>query len=300
MRNELHQCCFLPVLLLLVSGQFAYAQPQDTLQLPMRVLPDTRIETYKRIGSTDLRLSIVYPPDYKPDRRYPAIVFFFGGGWVNGDVRQFEPQCRYFARRGMITMTADYRVKGRHGTTPAEAVQDAKSAMRWLRSHAQEIGVDPDRLVAAGGSAGGHVALATATLTGFNEPGEDTSVSSRPSALILFNPVVKTTPGGFGYERLGTRAEALSPVAHIRSGMPPTILFHGTADEAVPIDNVEEFCRLMQSMGNSCQLHTFPGQKHGFFNYTRNLAMYDRTVALADKFLLELGYISNSSKDKTR
>ena len=300
MRNQLYQRRFLCVSLVLLSGQFAYAQPQDTLQLPMRVLSDARIETYKRIGDTDLRLSIIYPPDYKAGQRYPAIVFFFGGGWVNGDVRQFEPQCRYFAQRGMITMTADYRVKGRHGTTPAEAVQDAKSAMRWLRSHAQEVGIDPNRLVAAGGSAGGHVALATATLTEFNEPGEDTSVSSQPNALILFNPVVKTTPGGFGYERLGTRAEALSPVAHIHPGMPPVILFHGTADEAVPIDNVEEFCRLMQATGNSCQLHTFPNQKHGFFNYTRDRSMYEQTVALADNFLVELGYMSKASKEKTK
>lgn len=288
-------CC---VVLALFGWQAGYGQSKDTLQLPMRVLSDARIETYKRVGETDLRLSIVYPPDYKAGQSYPAIVFFFGGGWVNGDIRQFEPQCHHFARRGMVAIAADYRVKGRHGTTPADAVRDGRSALRWLRGHARQVGIDPNRLVAAGGSAGGHVALGTALLSGFDDPADDPTVSSCPTALVLFNPVVKTTPGGFGYERMGThaRAEALSPVAHIRPGLPPTLILHGTADEAVPVGNVNEFCRQMQSMGNTCELHTFPDQKHGFFNYTRDRTLYEQTLWLADRFLVGLGYIAAKNK----
>ncbi len=103
---------------------------------------------------------------------------------------QFEQQCRYLASRGMVAITVDYRVASRHKTKAVDAVRDAKSAVRWFRSHAAELMIDPDRIVAAGGSAGGHLAACTGTLNDFDEPDEDHSVSSRPNALVLFNPAV--------------------------------------------------------------------------------------------------------------
>lgn len=284
-------------ILLLLSPYMLPAQSLDTLQLAQRILPNAQVEIYKQIGQTDLRISIVYPPDQKPGQTYPALLLFFGGGWVRGKVTQFDETCRYFAKRGMITMSVDYRVSSRQKTTPVESVQDARSAMRWVRQNASRLGIQPDRIVAGGGSAGGHLALATALLDQINEPGEDTSVSPRPNALVLFNPVAKTTAGGYGYERLGDRAEALSPVAHIRSGTPPTIIFHGEADTTVPIQNVEEFCQRMQGAGNTCELHRFAGQKHGFFNYAAGSeTIYNQVISLTDQFLTRLGYLNSSNK----
>lgn len=86
-------------------------------------------------------------------------MFFFGGAWTNGAVTQFARQARYFAQRGMVAIVADYRVFGRHRTSAFEAMADAKSALRWVRAHSAELGIESNRIVAAGGSAGGHIAL---------------------------------------------------------------------------------------------------------------------------------------------
>ena len=223
----------------------------------------------------------------------PAIVFFFGGGWVGGSPQQFFPHCRHLASLGMVAIAAEYRVKNRHGTSPFECVADGKSAVRYLRAHAEELGVNPRRIVAAGGSAGGHVAACTATIAAYNEENEDASVSSKPNALVLFNPVVDTTKLGYGANRFGDDPTVLSPVHHIRGGLPPTIIFHGTADTTVPFENVERFYREMLAAHNECHLVPFAGKKHGFFNYNKeeDHKSYKETVVHMDDFLRRHGFI---------
>ncbi len=109
-----------------------------------------------RLGDTSLKLDVFEPAGLKPTDHRPAIVFFFGGGWSGGDAKQFYQQAKAMTEQGMVVFSADYRVKSRNKTTPFECVKDGKSAIRWVREHAAELGIDPDRIVAAGGSAGGH------------------------------------------------------------------------------------------------------------------------------------------------
>lgn len=130
-----------------------------------------RKEIYKTVGEVKLPIYIFAPPDHKPTDRRPAIIFFFGGGWTSGTPRQFEPQCRYLASRGMVAMTADYRVFSRHGTLAVKCVEDAKSAIRWVRANASRLGVDPKRIAAGGGSAGGHIAACAGGHQGFRRAG---------------------------------------------------------------------------------------------------------------------------------
>ncbi|MEZ6066582.1 MAG: alpha/beta hydrolase [Planctomycetaceae bacterium] len=149
----------------------------------------SRTVEYKTIGDVTLRLHIFNPTGLERGDRRGAIVFFFGGGWVSGTATQFYPQSQHLAARGMVAICAEYRVKNQHGTKPYECVEDGKSALRWVRSHAAELGIDPDRIAAGGGSAGGHVAAAVATTEGFEAKSDDLQVSCRPQALVLFNPV---------------------------------------------------------------------------------------------------------------
>lgn len=245
---------------------------------------------YKTTPQGELRLHVF---QCGPGTHRPAIVFFFGGGWVSGNPQQFFPHCRHLAAQGMVAVSAEYRVRSRHGTTPFECVADGKSAIRYVRAHAAELGVDPDRIAAGGGSAGGHVAACTATIAGHDEPSEDLAISSRPNALVLFNPVADTTKLGYGANRFGDDPTVLSPVHHVTGGLPPTIIFHGTADTTVPFENVERFCREMHEAGNECTLVPFEGKKHGFFNYGRDEdnRSYNETVARMDEFLRRHGYL---------
>lgn len=245
---------------------------------------------YKTVDGIDLKLHIFNPSGHQPTDKRPAIVFFFGGGWISGSPSQFYPHCKYLADRGMVAISAEYRVNKKHGTSPKECVKDGKSAMRWVRQHAAELGIDPDRLAAGGGSAGGHVAAAVAALSGFNEEGEDQSVSCRPAALVLFNPVFDNGPDGYGYDRVKEYWQEFSPLHNLHKGMPPTVVFLGTEDEHIPIQTAEDYQKRMEALGVRCDLHIYEGRKHGFFNH-KHSADYAETVAVMDRFLVSLGLL---------
>lgn len=164
---------------------------------------------------------------------------------------------------------------------------DGKSAVRWIRSHAKELGIDPDKLAAGGGSAGGHVAATTGTVKEFNEKGEDATVSCIPNALVLFNPVYDNGPKGYGHSRVKDYWKEISPMHNISKTTPPTIVFLGTKDKLIPVATTKEYQKLMKAAGVRSDLHLYDGQPHGFFNK----AKYKETVIEADKFLASLGFL---------
>lgn len=145
---------------------------------------------YKTVGERKLMLDLDYPPGWKPADKRPAMVFFFGGGWTQGTPNQFTPQAKYFAKRGLVCVRADYRLRGKDSVQIDKCVEDARSAMRWVRSHAAQLGIDPNRIVAAGGSAGGHLAACTFFAGEINAPNDDQSISPQPNAMVLYNPVL--------------------------------------------------------------------------------------------------------------
>ncbi|MFN2502428.1 MAG: alpha/beta hydrolase [Pyrinomonadaceae bacterium] len=275
----------------LATAQELEVEPQTT------TLEGAVTHVYKTIGGAELRLH-VFPPSKKKSSRVPAIIFFFGGGWTMGDVAQFEEQSKYLAKRGMVAIVADYRVFGRHKTGPFEAIADAKSAIRWTRSHAKALGIDPKRIAAAGGSSGGSVALSTAIFDGFDEKDEDKSVSSKPNALILFNPAVDTTRNSprLLSERFRGLGSEGSPLQHLHRGLPPTVVFHGKSDTTVPYADAERFCRESTKLGNTCDLFGYEGAEHGFFNPGRAEGKwYRKTVLEMDRFLTRIGYLSKAA-----
>ena len=231
-----------------------------------KIVPD-EVVSYKEIGDVNLKLHVFKPKGHRVNDKRPAVVFFFGGGWSGGTPKQFYQQSRLFADHGMLAFAAEYRVSGLHKTSPYECVADGKSAIRWVRQNAARLGVDPDRIVSSGGSAGGHVAACTGVIEGREQEGEDTVISSLPNAMVLFNPVLDTTEKGYGSGRFqrGKKTE-LSPCHHVRKGIVPSIVFQGTADNVTPLENAERFSRLMKEAGNACEVVTYEGRKHGFFN----------------------------------
>ena len=275
-------------------------QPSRTTYPPK--MEGAKVETYKTVGGVELKLYVFESPNLTAGEKRPAIVFFFGGGWQGGTPEQFERHCRYFASRGMVAITADYRVASRHASKASDSVRDAKSAIRWVRKNAARLSIDPARIAAGGGSAGGHLAAATGVIRGLDEPEEDLSVSSRPNALVLFNPVLVLVPTpGVDMPLLkapvlqGVDLAAISPFHHVEKGAPPTIIFHGKADVTVPYNTAELFAKKMAELGNRCELIGFDGEGHGFFNYGRKgNESYTATVNQADAFLKSLGYVSGN------
>lgn len=256
--------------------------------------PDTKSFVYKKTKQADLKLIVHYPPGWKETDKRPGIVFFFGGGWKSGKIDQFEPQASHLASLGMVAARADYRVKSRHGVTPKECVEDAKSAVRWMRTNAVKLGVDPDRIVAAGGSAGGHIAACTAFTPGLEAEDEDTKISSKPNALVLFNPVLRFSGIPQLMQRIGndeTLGRAISPTLHLTKNSPPTLIFFGTADRLAAMGN--EFMKKSQQLGHRAEIFTAEGQSHGFFNRP---PWQEKTTQRMDEFLVTIGYLPSGQK----
>ncbi|MDZ4759647.1 MAG: alpha/beta hydrolase [Alphaproteobacteria bacterium] len=265
-----------------LSQQAVSADPPragcDGVEPQFETVPGATGLTYKTAGR-DLRIHIFQPDS--PAAKRPAIIFFFGGGWRGGMITALAGQAEALSRHGYVAAVADYRVSCRDQTTPVASVADGQSAYAWLRDHSAELKVDPARIVLSGGSAGGHLALTTAMLAPAGE---------KPVALVLFNPAVDVI---LGAARLGiTPAEAARISASVlpANGLPPTIIFHGQEDKAVPIKTVRDFCARVEALQPTCEIQEYPGQGHGFFNSREPDAAigrspYDDTLAKAIAFL---------------
>lgn len=261
-----------------------YRQCQDGRNAPL-------IRVYKTVGTTTLDAHIFPPAGAKPGEKRPAFLFFHGGGWAAGMPEWGYGKCRRYAERGLVSISFEYRLRWRHGTTPVESVADAKSAVRWVRAHAGELGVDPNRIVVAGFSAGGHLAAVTGIVPGGDDPGDDKTVSAIPDALILMSAAVDVAGDSWFRECLAGRGNPVdfAPARHVRPGLPPTIVLHGLEDNLCPFPATEAFCKEMKASGNRCDLHAFPG---GHFRSAGDGAVIDAKI---DEFLRSLKFLDASS-----
>lgn len=247
---------------------------------------------YKTVGDTSLWLYAYHPKNHSTDAQAPAIVFFFGGGWKNGSPAQFAHQCRHFAHRGMVAITVEYRVSSRHDVKVEDCIEDAKSAMRWVRGNAKKIGIDPDRIASGGGSAGGHLAACVSLIDDFNAKSDDQQISPIPNAMVLFNPFMGMAGVGDLTDSSRTRGplRKIFPLTYATKQQPPCVMFFGTADRL--LSGAESFRKESVEAGNDCEIVTWEGQGHGFFNHGKGDGKYyDLTLAEADKFLTGLGWL---------
>jgi acetyl esterase/lipase len=245
---------------------------------------------YKKIDTTELKLWIHYPEKVK--KRHAAIIFFHGGGWNNGTAEQFFPQSEYLASQGMVAISASYRLKNVHGTTPKEALEDAKSAIRFLRLNAKELHILPNKIAAGGGSAGGHLAAAAFTSININDPKDAVDVSAKPNSLVLFNPVIDNGPEGYGHERIKAWFPDISPMHGITKKFPPTVLFLGTKDALIPVPTGELFRDKIKEAGGQCTLFLYEGAGHGFFGWKDGKnPYYVETLKQTEIFLRQHKYL---------
>lgn len=247
---------------------------------------------YKKIDTISLKLHIFKPKSFDKKKTYNCIVFFHGGGWNGGNYKAFKRQSAYLASRGMIAISVDYRLFNIHKTSPFVAVEDAKSAIRYVRKHAKELNINPNRIAAGGGSAGGHLAAACGNVEGLDAKNEDLRISSKPNALVLFNPVYDNSKRGYGFRKMEGRYLEISPLHNITKGAPPTIVFFGIKDKTTPVISSKEYKQKMEEVGSRCDLHLFEGAEHSFFNKGD---YFKETLRLTDEFLTSLGYLDGES-----
>jgi len=244
---------------------------------------------YKTIGDRELKVDILYPDDWKSTDRRAAIVFFSGGAWRSGGTGQFAPQAGYFAQRGLVTVRAEYRDSTKDKVKPDTCLQDAISAMRWVRKNVDKLGIDPGRIVSSGGSAGGYLAAAVATIDAYCSPDDDLSISPKPNATVLFNPVLDFVSLDLA-SRFGLDPELaaqISPLQHVDGDLPPTLILIGSEDRF--LDQNREFMSKAKELGVRIEMDLAKGQPHAYFNRS---PWMEKTVLSADSFLVSLGYLA--------
>lgn len=271
----------------------------SSLAQESEVIQDSLI--YKVIDGHELMVDLFYPAEPRDKKPRTAIALFHGGGWAFGSPDEFHGACRRYARKGYVSLSFQYRLSiNADGTypnpdiSPIEAVKDARSAIRWLRSHADSLQIDPNKIVVGGQSVGGQLALSATLIDSINEDSDDLSISPRPNALLLYSSNVNTLEP-WAEMLLGDRRKqiwSISPYHHLREDMPPAIAFHGREDNQVLPYIIHFFAARMKELGNYYDLHWYPDRKHylgeGNEKYAR---LFDEEILqLTDAFLQKFGF----------
>lgn len=261
-------------------------------------LPGAEALIYKEVGESKLRLHVVKPENWKATDTRACWVAFFGGGWSSGTPAKSIAYAKWAAKYGLVGVAPDYRTRKRFEAKPEDCVADGRAAVRWIQDHAKELGVDPAKIVVQGTSAGGHVAAWTAIPEPVSpETASDPVPNPSPVGMILLWPVTDTGTNGYGGpKRFGNddaRANNLSVTRRMPAKMPPTLVFHGTADETVKFANSEEFQAKMKASGNECELIPFPGAPHSANSskWPEAAAVKAKIAEESLKFLKKLGLV---------
>lgn len=221
-------------------------------------------------GETDLHCDIYKPPPGTEKRM--ALIHFHGGGFARGSKETLAAKVTPITARGYVSIAAQYRLSGA-AKWPSQ-IDDAKAHIRWTRANAGRLGIDPKRIAIVGYSAGGHIALFTA-----GQPDAELAacIAFYPQTSVKNNAPVLMPPGSDE----AAIANA-SPLAHIKAGYPPTLLFHGLSDVTIPPANSQQLLQVLQDAKVPSELHTFTGVPHEFDEHPE---FAEACASLADFFL---------------
>jgi len=288
MKKIICTCCLLSFLTFYAFGQEVHVDREERI--------------YKEVDSHELVADIFYTSVTRQRNENPAIAFFHGGGWVFGSPDEFHEACKRFAGKGFVTFSFQYRLSlnpdgtyPRAGITPVESVKDARSAIRWLRENADELRIDPGKVVVGGQSAGGQLALSTALFDSVNEDTDNLNISPVPNALLLYSSTVNTMEAWVD-RLLGDRRDEIweiSPYHNLKANMPPVLAFHGEADCTVLPYTIDLFRRKMLELSNHYQLITYEGRDHYLGEGNEKYARYfdEEILERTDEFLVEFGFL---------
>ena len=254
---------------------------------------------FARPGGIELRLDLIFR-EQRDAVPAPVIVWVHGGGWNNHDLdRNYRPEVELLrlAAKGYVIACIDYRLSDQ-APFPAH-IQDCKCAIRWLRAHAAEWNLDPERIGVWGESAGGHLVnlLGIAEdVPEFEGDGGWQEYSSHVNAVCTWyspadfmriaahgDPVIDEMLGFPTPEQRPAALRFASPLTYLHPGIPPFLVMHGTTDELVSPEQSELLYQSLCGAGCQAELFLVEGQGHGFFQgeeiYRRIRDFFDRTLA---------------------
>lgn len=254
--------------------------------------------TYKETADGPLDMVAYFPEGHSEEDRRGCVVFFYSSLWDRGVLSQFAPHCIYFREKGLVTFAVDYRVSSRHRTGPLHTIADTRSALRWLRSNAAGLGLDPEKICAVGAAASAHAILIASMWDDFDEPGENLEVPCVPDAMVLFEPITDVTDRQTVKDLFPDRALAkqLSPVLQVRKEMPPSLIIHGRRNRVIPFEHSAQLFKRMKRKRNDSELVEFDGVGHGFYNFNVDINYYEATQHRMEEFLTRNGWLRGQTQ----
>jgi acetyl esterase len=263
----------------------ALAAPSGAAQGGVTVKNDV---TYRTVDGEQLGLDVYQPA--KKGKNRPAVVVVHGGAWSAGDKSWFAQQSNQLADRGFVAFSINYRLAPAH-TYPA-AVEDVEAAVEWVRKHAKEYGVDPKRIGALGGSAGGHLVGVLATDgKGSLKTGHRVAAVvswSGPMDFVSLAPAAGTNAGGSFRTFLGCLPDACpdtyaaaSPVTHVDKTDSPMLIVNST-NELVPQSQADTMKAALDKAGVANQAIILPGSAH---SRAYSNQVWDQTVTFLENYL---------------
>jgi acetyl esterase len=271
-----------------------FATASFAVEKSPRVKPDysPADATYQYTGifGEQQKLVVYYPDGWAEGKNYPCILLFHGGGWAGGDLSMFQYFCDYFASRELVAISANYKLcpKEIRGSLPEGtsykrwSVMDAKSAIRWVKTNAGKLGIDPKKIILGGGSAGAHIATLALLDEEFNNT-TDPDIDTDVAALLLFNPAY-TIPENEPIQDVN-EFRKMKPV------LPRSIIFYGSKD-GWKISNFDHLVPLLKKQGTQFEEWIAQGEGHSFFDY---VLWCDVVLAKSDEFLCSMNFIQGTS-----
>ena len=229
-------------------------------EMSKRDKPD-EILIFRSIDNVDLEAHVFYPENHDKNDKRSVYVFFHGGGWSLGTPEWGYKDAVEMSERGMVVISFEYRLIDVHGTDLTMGAEDTRHAIAWVRDNAELLGVNPEKIVAAGFSAGGHLAALTAMITD-----DKLKSSSQPNALIVHSASYNLTKNPWFEEVTYGKPKSVSPFHQAKPNMIPTILFHGDQDHLAPIAEFNEFVSRLKELENDFEYHIFENVGHFFRN----------------------------------
>jgi acetyl esterase len=276
----------LTVLLLILSPNLILAKEKPAAEAPAKT-PAGKVYTYKKSAGKPREMEIYFPPNHDPSKsKVPGLILFHGGGWSSGTLDQFRAACAYFASRGLVCATAEYQMLGKSASKlPAGeskkrvCVTDGKSAIRWFKQHAGELGIDPKRIITGGGSAGGHISALATMNPALNDPADPKDINTDVVAYLWFNPAFSPDD---------TKDPEINILRQLKADLPPAIVFFGDQD---PWKKGWDIAHAKwEELGTqTIDLQIAPGQSHSFFNKAPWRSV---TLIAADRFLVKHGLLT--------
>jgi dienelactone hydrolase len=267
----------------------------ETAQTPVQTAAAGKVYVYKTSGGEERQMEIFFPPNHDPAKsKVPGIIFFHGGSWLSGSLAEYRSTCAYFAGRGLVCATADYQMLKMSRTEASKlpagethkrvCVIDAKSAIRWFKQHADEFGIDPDRIITGGTSAGGHISALATMNPGLNDPSDPKDIDTIVVAYIWVNPAFS---GG------DCKAPEIDVMNYLKADQPPTIVFFGDKDGYKKSWDAGPYTKWQALGTRSIEYLIAPGENHGFWNFS---AQWQTVMLIAtDRFLVKHGLLTGET-----